>query len=894
MEELEMGSPMHYCKFDLKLPNESTNDAPHKMNNNMYLGYRRGSIGVMSSLTGDTGSYRNIALEDMLHEDQCDRLKTIETLQETNLYSSQESESIQNHDKPATKSVKESSLSSDGKNRHPERRKFNSDYSLKTHPECKTNELNLSSLSLPIMGSTRSNLRRDDHIFSSSLHETLKIDNDDPRNKNLVRSSIFSSSSSPYDDIVSPSIGRAQRVKEEEEEHISRAMFQSLVERKNSKSIVQGELQQREEEELQRAITESIFEHERTSSSLIIAGQREEEQEKELQHVLCKSIAEHELQMSIQRAEVDQLQAAMTHSLEDHKLRLQQNLEYQNLGCDDEDGVTRLAIHESLMDSVAQPLGKRKEEEEELLKIAMALSLADTGRADELNLPDQNYLPILGGGAERLQNADNNVYEFGFDDLARREGIVSLSFQDHCDVAKIDCIPKSVYINVIGAGVEALNGRYHPAGTHDGVGMYRLELDAGDGNNVRNNMCIMSTSFCLYRCALRDGIRCWFISMVPYGKSPGSSIDKIYYVALGNLPISNEINNSFHHKFNEYGFPPEVGWEPRHFGRYPSPSIKIVVEDKDEPMYSTSRTCSNSEQLSSEYREDRKHVSMDKNRKKILVDCAGIAEVNGFYFEDQVSLPSHCNYYDKNRIIISYSKKVVWNGHLVKMVIHHNQTLEKSNMGDLLAEGQRWFISAILGDNEPGSNTDIDLYTAIVQPKKYFTTEGELLHLPPQNKWSVTVFGKGPAPYLKPYIEGVPLSMYYKSIKEPNKSMLSLIPQCVPTEPSNEYIINNHDQEGIIKEQSRNPVLYRNNQIELSNLPNSHSILPSKLLRGVAKCIVCRARPVTHVLVPCGHPCLCDECVSPLVLNSLNGQCPIGRCKVDSVLRFYGTLMEEK
>ena len=51
-------------------------------------------------------------------------------------------------------------------------------------------------------------------------------------------------------------------------------------------------------------------------------------------------------------------------------------------------------------------------------------------------------------------------------------------------------------------------------------------------------------------------------------------------------------------------------------------------------------------------------------------------------------------------------------------------------------------------------------------------------------------------------------------------------------------------------------------------------------------CVVCWERPADHVLVPCGHLCLCDRCPERLGAE-LDWQCPIGKCDVHAAMRVY-------
>ena len=49
-------------------------------------------------------------------------------------------------------------------------------------------------------------------------------------------------------------------------------------------------------------------------------------------------------------------------------------------------------------------------------------------------------------------------------------------------------------------------------------------------------------------------------------------------------------------------------------------------------------------------------------------------------------------------------------------------------------------------------------------------------------------------------------------------------------------------------------------------------------------CAVCLAATKTHVLIPCGHKCVCDQCARGYRAGS---QCPICRSRVQSVVRVF-------
>jgi len=58
-------------------------------------------------------------------------------------------------------------------------------------------------------------------------------------------------------------------------------------------------------------------------------------------------------------------------------------------------------------------------------------------------------------------------------------------------------------------------------------------------------------------------------------------------------------------------------------------------------------------------------------------------------------------------------------------------------------------------------------------------------------------------------------------------------------------------------------------------------------------CVVCLDKPVNHMLIPCGHPCLCAICATQQGLTALNHKCPECRQRIREAVRFYGTVVEE-
>lgn len=58
-------------------------------------------------------------------------------------------------------------------------------------------------------------------------------------------------------------------------------------------------------------------------------------------------------------------------------------------------------------------------------------------------------------------------------------------------------------------------------------------------------------------------------------------------------------------------------------------------------------------------------------------------------------------------------------------------------------------------------------------------------------------------------------------------------------------------------------------------------------------CVVCWDHAVSHVLIPCGHPCLCNFCANRQGLAKLKSKCPVCRTKIRNVIRLYGRVVED-
>ena len=58
-----------------------------------------------------------------------------------------------------------------------------------------------------------------------------------------------------------------------------------------------------------------------------------------------------------------------------------------------------------------------------------------------------------------------------------------------------------------------------------------------------------------------------------------------------------------------------------------------------------------------------------------------------------------------------------------------------------------------------------------------------------------------------------------------------------------------------------------------------------KVISENAMCCMCLSEPKTHLLLPCGHKCVCKDCVT--LLSSPGSICPLCRVDVASTVRVY-------
>ena len=59
------------------------------------------------------------------------------------------------------------------------------------------------------------------------------------------------------------------------------------------------------------------------------------------------------------------------------------------------------------------------------------------------------------------------------------------------------------------------------------------------------------------------------------------------------------------------------------------------------------------------------------------------------------------------------------------------------------------------------------------------------------------------------------------------------------------------------------------------------------------ECVVCMEKPVRRIMLPCGHPCLCDDCSKHSVLRRLKRKCPECRQWISQTAVIYGRVVDD-
>ena len=91
----------------------------------------------------------------------------------------------------------------------------------------------------------------------------------------------------------------------------------------------------------------------------------------------------------------------------------------------------------------------------------------------------------------------------------------------------------------------------------------------------------------------------------------------------------------------------------------------------------------------------------------------------------------------------------------------------------------------------------------------------------------------------------------------------------------------------LAREAARQKVFGGSNMNVSSNNPKEERS-PTK------QCVICMENPVRYVLVPCGHPCICDKCIAPSVLRKLKGKCPECRASFRDTIIIFGRVVNDE
>jgi len=417
-------------------------------------------------------------------------------------------------------------------------------------------------------------------------------------------------------------------------------------------------------------------------------------------------------------------------------------------------------------------------------------------------------------------------------------------------------------VTVSGAGELAVNGVYHLSGTCNSVNMYSRKTTCQGRDAV----------FTLYRCFLDPettssgeddlGIpRLWFISIVPPDVKPGTDEDRDFYVARGTDIIADIPKEK----------PPETGWAPvEPYGVGSGPTCLW----KAPHTVTASTTISGVATSARDIGITGAGITRMAEVPEVRVYAAGSEQANGVYRpEGTVSLGSE---------VVTYANKLTWKGEELKICLFRlPEDDEDRSTSSRDTTGKRWFLSIVPDGCIPGSSADTDLYVAYEKPGQERKTRDGLYVLPPAEGWQVIRgFGLGPPPVCFSNVDdldGPPL---------PGPSSPPLPPPAPPSPSRRRSSESLSDMDA-----AAGPTRSSGGHSPFLRVKDEHS---ETHIRRVAMCIVCRTKKVTHILVPCGHACLCDTCADYGQLEHMNWQCPIGRCHVERVMRFYGTMVEDK
>lgn len=258
----------------------------------------------------------------------------------------------------------------------------------------------------------------------------------------------------------------------------------------------------------------------------------------------------------------------------------------------------------------------------------------------------------------------------------------------------------SSLVCVRGAGYDDINGFYLPTNSWDGAALFTKK---GVWKSCE-------VEYSIFRCPCTDGIRRWYISIVPQSTHPGTNVDIDFYYSPATLP-HDEI-------------PPSRGWVRASEGIYPSPDLEVVAMDWNDdskdisPLLQIENRPANCDEMKEEdsinrLSDSRRRSSSDDSVRDMVVENAGSVGANGLY--------AACGTWDGVQM---YTKKGRY------FVFRSNS---KGNC-------KRWYLSIVPENSNPGEQSDIDLYSARATDDS---------SNPPENGWITMDDGLEPAPRVR-------------------------------------------------------------------------------------------------------------------------------------------------
>lgn len=89
-------------------------------------------------------------------------------------------------------------------------------------------------------------------------------------------------------------------------------------------------------------------------------------------------------------------------------------------------------------------------------------------------------------------------------------------------------------------------------------------------------------------------------------------------------------------------------------------------------------------------------------------------------------------------------------------------------------------------------------------------------------------------------------------------------------------------------------ITYKDSSVPASSPKHSSPTQQSTGRSGSKLCCICVERPVRYIIIPCGHPCLCERCNAPAVRARLKGKCPECRSRFKSTTIIYGRVANDE